>query len=173
METEQEQKPSLLRRIFTIIIGIFLLSLVLSYFIFDESTRLTILGFLTSSKLNNNTLTVDKTTNLIFNNASLSTLNHLYDSNLEVEFKACLKGEKISNTYFIAETIQPRTFQQEYNFVIAESCPKGTLVDLHTHPFNQCIPSEIDVKNFRKFQKQNPDALLAVMCEKDRFYFYR
>ncbi len=169
----QDVKPSILKRAITMILGLLLLVLFLSYLLLDSSTRLTILGLLTSSKLGNNTLIIDKTSNLVFNNDSLHTLYSIYDSNLEVEFKACLKGNIINNTYYITQTIQPRTLKQEYNLVVAEACPKDTLVDLHTHPFKQCIPSDLDVRNFKRFKENNPDALLAIMCEKGRFYIYR
>ena len=168
-----EERPSKFKRFFIIIIAIFLAVLILSYILINENVKATIQSILISSRLENTTLQIDKSTKLIFNNESLATLNSIYDKNLEKEFKVCLNGKKIDNTYYIEETLQPKTFQQEYNFVVAEPCPSTSLVSLHTHPFKQCIPSQQDIENFKAFKKRNKDALLAVMCSKDLFFFYR
>ena len=50
---------------------------------------------------------------------------------------------------------------------------KDDLVDLHTHPFKHCLPSDVDLESFKQFKKMNKDAIMAIMCEKDRFNFYR
>ncbi len=167
------ESPSKLKRTLIIIAAIFLLALFTSYLLIDSSTRLTILSLLAGSRLDNSTLHIDKITRLIFNNESLNTLNDLYSKNLEREFIVCLAGIIVNNTYYIEQTIQPNTFLQEYDKVVSEPCPEDSLVSLHTHPFKQCIPSQQDLKTFDKFKKNNPDALMAIMCDKNLFLVYK
>lgn len=169
----EEEKPSIIKKMIIIFIGLFLLLLIVTYFIISPNVLSLLTGFLQSSKLNNSMIIIDNNTKLMFNNSSLETLNELYAKNLNHEFKVCLKGKKIDNTYFIEETIQPKTYLQQYNKVIADACTDEHIVDLHTHPFRQCLPSEIDLRNFKEFKKKNKDALLAIMCEKNRFNFYK
>ncbi len=170
---EFEEKPSLFKKILIITLSIFLLILLLFYFLTSPQTKSIIYGFIESSKLIGNKIEIDKNTKLIFNDESLTTLNNLYNQNLEKEFKVCLKGIKINNTYYIQQTIQPKTFLQEFDKVIAEPCSEDTLVSLHTHPLKHCLPSQIDIKNFQEFKRKQPNALLAIMCEKNRFNIYR
>ena len=95
---EFEEKPSLFKKILIITLSIFLLILLLFYFLTSPQTKSIIYGFIESSKLIGNKIEIDKNTKLIFNDESLTTLNNLYNQNLEKEFKVCLKGIKINNT---------------------------------------------------------------------------
>ncbi|MAG20460.1 hypothetical protein CL618_03445 [archaeon] len=169
---EFEEEPSILKKVLLIIASIIVVSLLLFYFLVSPQAKNVLYGFIESSKLENQTLQIDKITKIIFNNESLTVLNNLYDQNLDKEFKVCLKGTKTNNIYYIQETIQPKTFLQEFNRVISEPCSKDFLVSLHTHPLKHCLPSQIDIKNFQNFKRKNSDALLAIMCEKDRFNIY-
>jgi len=170
---EEFEEPSAVKKILIVFLGLFLIVLMLSYFLTSSSVWNVIYGFVESSKLKEQTVKIDRESKLIFNNESLEVLNKLYDENLDREFKVCLKGFKVGETYYIEETIQPKTFLQEFNRVVAEPCSEEYLVSLHTHPFKHCLPSQIDLKNFEKFKEKNEDVMMAIMCERDRFGFYR
>ena len=94
-----EEKQSLFKKFMIILLAIFLIILFSFYLLTTPNIRDVLYGFIESSKLINSTIKIDEETKLIFNNESLQTLNNLYDKNIEVEFKVCLKGYKVNKTY--------------------------------------------------------------------------
>ena len=80
----EEEKPSLIKKILIILIGIFLLILILSYFLISPSNLQKITGYLQSNILQGSTVKVDHNTNLIFNNIS----------KMEKEFKQALEKQQ-------------------------------------------------------------------------------
>src|SRR3989344_2748853 len=82
------------------------------------------------------------------------------------------KAEKINFSYYITEVLIPITYEQTYRSVTSEPCPPNSIIDLHSHPFRRCLPSDQDFNNFKLFKEKNPDALMVVMCEDNRFGIY-
>jgi len=158
------EEPKWKKRI-TLIFGIIILLILLIYFLFGNIFGI-VEGLLESSDIKNNEVIVDGNIKLVFVNDSYNKLLDLYWNNLGKEFKACLMGKD----YVIDEIFLPKMFSQKSNQVISEVCPKGTLVDLHSHPDNHCLFSEEDINSFAK-TKEN-FTIMAVLCEEDKFNFY-
>ena len=169
---EEEEKPSIIRKVIIIFISIFLLLLFLSYLLFNSQVRDIFESLLVSEKLIDNKVVL-KDINITFTNESYDKLISIYNENLDKEFKVCLYGKIENNNYLIEEVIQPRTYLQTFNSVIADICDNDALIDLHSHPFRRCIPSDVDVNHYLENRKYNSNLILGVMCEKDRFYFYK
>lgn len=168
MEEEEEFEESKLRKVFVFLIAIFLLILFLGYF-FALPLEAQIISLFLSDKAVDNQVDFSFENRLIFFNNSLEELQEIYLSNQAVEFKACLKGEKVGETYNINELYVPETFSQKFNQVVAEPCSSDSLVSLHSHPYRRCVPSQQDMNNFNRFKERSPDALMIVMCGPDRF----
>ena len=66
----------------------------------------------------------------------------------------------------------PKAFGQSVSHVSAELCNSNTIVALHSHPYKRCIFSEQDIKSYEAARQINPDAIIGLMCEADRFGFY-
>ncbi len=169
---EEEEKPSIIKKVIIIILAIFLIILILTYLLTNSEIRSIVESLLLSSKISENKVVL-KGINITFTNESYDKLISIYNDNLDKEFKVCLYGKIENNNYVIEEVIQPKTYLQTFNSVIADKCDDDALIDLHSHPFRRCIPSDVDVKHYLENKKYNSDLILGVMCEKDRFYFYK
>jgi len=171
-EIPPEEKPSRFRKIFLIVLAIFLLAIVLTYFLTNGITRDILAGLIESSTVKNHEVDINSTNKLIFTKESYDGLLEIYDDNPEKEFKVCLKGNISNGDYFINEIFEPEMMFQSHNQVVAEPCPSDSLVSMHSHPIKHCLPSDVDLENFEKFKQNNPAALIAIMCERERFNFY-
>tara|TARA_B100000315_G_scaffold149474_1_gene138211 strand:- start:269 stop:796 length:528 start_codon:yes stop_codon:yes gene_type:complete len=174
MEQEIEELPqkSKIKKFFILIIGLILVFLVSTYYLFAFGADDVLAGFIQSSKIDNKLTLEFKDKKIIFTKDSYEELLKIYDENLEVEFKACLKGNVKNNIYDINKIIIPKTYSQTYKSVRAEPCDTNTLIDLHSHPFRRCLASIHDITNFRRLKSVNENILLSVMCERDRFFVY-
>ena len=114
-----------------------------------------------------------KTMGTIMEAEVMEELKEIYLSNQAVEFKACLKGNKVDEIYIIDELYIPETFSQQFNRVVAEPCSSDSLVSLHSHPYKRCVPSQQDIRNFNLFKERSPEALMIVMCEPNKFSIHK
>lgn len=172
LDLNLEEKKPFPRRFFTIILAIFLIIIILVYFLTTPMIRDMIAGLIESSTLEGYSININSTNKLVFDSGSYGRLMEIYGNNPDQEFKVCLKGSHINGNYFIEEIYEPKMTLQSYAKVMAKPCPPETLVSMHSHPYKHCLPSQQDIKNFNMFKINNPDALMAIMCEKDRFNFY-
>ena len=173
-DLEQEptkEKPSIIKRISIIFLALFLIFLIITYLLTNSVVRNITAGLIESETIKNYQVEINKTTKLIFTEQAYDQLMDIYDDNLNVEFKVCLKGN-IDGDYYINNIEIPKTYSQEYNQVIAEPCDSESLVDMHSHPLRHCLPSETDINSFNTFKETNPNAIMAVMCQRNRFNFY-
>ena len=168
MEDNQEpieEKESIIKRISITVIAIFLIFLIITYILSNPLMRNISAGLIESEVVKNYQVDLNKTTKLIFTEETYDELMIIYDKNQGVEFKACLKGE-INQDYYIDTIEIPKMYLQEYNRVIAELCDNETLINMHSHPLKHCLPSDVDLEG------KDPNIILAVMCQKNRFNFY-
>ncbi len=173
-EEPKEGKPSRLRAVLLILAAVFLISIFIFYFVTDPTLRNILSGLIDSSTISkSHEASIGNGKSLFFLNGTYDQLIGIYDRNPELEFKVCLKGEVLNGDYRIFEVYEPTMVFQSHSKVISEPCPPDTLVDMHSHPFRHCLPSEQDIRSFEEFRKSNPDALMAVMCERGRFSFHR
>ena len=171
-EIIEEEKPSLVKKTFIIILSLFLIFLFITYLLTNSVVRNITFGLIESEKIINYEVKINKTNELIFTKESYDKLMNIFDTNQEVEFKVCLIGEIINGDYYIDDLKIPKTYSQKYNEVIAEPCDNNSLVDMHSHPLKHCLPSEQDLNNFNRFKERNENAIMAIMCQRDRFNFY-
>ena len=169
---EEPQEESKFKKVLIIIIALFLLLIFLTYIITNAVGIHILSGLIESSKVTNNTIDFSFNNQVIFINNSLEKLQGLWISNPELEFKVCLQGIIEDNKYVIYDVYQPETFSQKVNEVVSEPCKKESLIDLHSHPFKHCLPSQQDLISFNKFKETQPKALMAIMCEPNRFTVY-
>lgn len=169
---QEPQEESKFKKIIIIIIGLFLLLIFLTYIITNAVGINVLSGLIESSKVNNNTIDFSLNNQVTFINNSLEKLQNLWIINPELEFKVCLQGIINDNKYIISKVYTPKIYSQKVNEVVSESCPEDSLIDLHSHPFKHCLPSQQDLITFQKFKKIQPNALMAIMCEPERFTIY-
>lgn len=167
-----EEKEPIIKRISIIFLALFLIFLIVTYLLTNSVVRNITAGLLESETIKNYQVDINKTTKLIFIEESYDQLMDIYDTNLNVEFKVCLKGNIIDEDYYITSLNIPKTYLQKYNQVIAEPCDSDSLVDMHSHPLKHCLPSETDINSFNRFKETNPNAIMAIMCQRNRFNFY-
>lgn len=110
---------------------------------------------------------------LFFEGDSFSKLSEIYNPDLGHEISLCLIGDKKGDDYVISDLYEPKIFEQTFDHVLFEPCNQDTIVMLHTHPYKQCIASDTDMNTLASTQKVNPDVVMVVMCEANRFSVYR
>jgi len=99
-------------------------------------------------------------------------LKEMYYDNLDKEFKVCLFGERKGGAFFVNRMEVPRVIERSFASVRAELCPTDSLISLHKHPFKSCIFSEQDIRYYEAYKKTKDNAVIALMCEPDRFNFF-
>jgi len=114
---------------------------------------------------------VEQDVTVHFENDTYEIIVELYNEDLATEFKVCLLGY-YDEEYYVTDVYQPVIYSQSFNQVVSEACPSDTLIALHSHPYRHCIASEQDLENLEKAQEVNPNALIGIMCEEERFNFY-
>ena len=171
-----EEKESPIKKIIIIIVAIFLILLMLSFIITQYPVGEILQGQAYSASIKDNKL-ITKEVEIIFLNDTEIILSDLYNQEQEtnlVETSTCLLGEKLSEKTFIINSIYyPEIKDQSFRHVEFSSCPINTLVMLHTHPYKHCLASKTDINTLTKMQKTNPDIIMIVMCEQNRYSIYK
>ncbi len=168
---EESKLKKIIKRTIIILLSFFLMYLFLSIFLFGYNIFSIFEGRIESAQLMNNQIQW-KDYAIIFENDTYTRLTTIYLETQKTEFKVCLRGFKEQNTFYIQDLYIPKTEEQTFNTVEAEICDKNTIISLHSHPFKHCIFSAQDITNFHDVHIVNKDALIGLMCEKDRFTFY-
>ncbi len=171
IEFKEIKKPGKFKKIFILVLGIFLTILILVYFLIGSLDNI-VYGLIESNKIKDNEVSINPTNRLVFLENTYDKLLNIYNENSELEFKVCLNGYTENGNYFIDEIYAPKTYLQSHDRVIADFCNNESIVDLHSHPLKHCLPSEQDFISFKLFKEKNENAIMAVMCEKGRFNFY-
>ncbi|MBU1112108.1 MAG: hypothetical protein ABIG93_04875 [archaeon] len=109
---------------------------------------------------------------IIFENGTEKELETWYLGEQETEFSTCLQGYLIDGDYYITDMYQPEMYLQTFNHVQFESCSEDTIIMLHTHPYKSCLASDTDLETLEKTRDYNPDVLMVIMCEPDKFSVY-
>ena len=169
---EEEVEESLWKRVFVIGGGVLMILLMISYIFVSFPMDKIIAGWSESDVLINNVVDVGEFL-LIFENGVEKDLQELYFDEQKKEFSVCLKGDLTNGNYHIDSLYVPTMFEQTYNHVSFEPCDKDTIMMLHTHPYKSCVASATDMNTLRKMQSVNPEVVMVVMCESERFSVYR
>ncbi|MFC1648412.1 hypothetical protein ACFL1B_03040 [Nanoarchaeota archaeon] len=171
LEEKGELQQSSLWRYLRLGLSIILVILILTYILVDPNVRDVITGFFESSTVVDSVFEYgDKT--IVFDGTTYSQLVGLWQDNQEAEFRACLGGTVNKNKYVVDKILLPDIHSANVYRVISGPCPDNTIIDLHSHPFQRCIASQVDLNGLEIKKKTSPDLLLAVMCTEERISFY-
>jgi len=154
-----------------LVIVLFLVALVFSFVFVTFPIDNIIASIIESKVLDDNVISLDDFS-IVFEDSSEDVLQDWYFAEQRVEFSACLLGFKKSGDYHITDLYKPKMFSQSYDHVSFESCSKDTLILFHTHPYKSCLASPTDLNTLEKTQKVNPDMIMVIMCEPERFSVY-
>jgi xanthine/uracil/vitamin C permease (AzgA family) len=172
VDEEEELRNLKRKKIFIAILGIFLVVLLITYLVPGSYVLSILEGQVTSYKLNSD-LTIDLKNGgkIIFDNSTYEQLKQMYFAEQRSEFKACLEGYKENSNYLVTGLYVPETLSQSFSHVTADLCNNSTIISLHTHPYMHCIFSYQDIRGLDAVRKVNPDAIIGLMCETNRFNF--
>jgi proteasome lid subunit RPN8/RPN11 len=151
--------------------GLLTLVLLISFIFLSYPIDHIIAGKLESHSPITNTLIINNL-KIIFEQDTQQQLQSIYNEEQQVEFSVCLLGERIVNSYHITSLYTPKMYQQTFNHVVFEPCSSDTLIMLHSHPYKSCLASDTDLNTLQQTQQSNPNILMIVMCEPNRFSVY-
>jgi len=169
-QTFSEKHP-LAKKLILLGSGIFMIFLMFSFVFVTFPIDNIIKSMLESDPLKGNTIDTGDF-KIIFEDDTEKELEKWYFGEQETEFSACLQGYLIDGDYYITEAYQPEMYLQTFNHVWFESCSEDTIIMLHTHPYKSCLASETDLETLEKTRESNPDVLMVIMCEPERFSVY-
>ncbi len=164
---ELEEKGKFKKHVWKLV-SVLMIVLVLSYMLTGFTVMSIIAGFFDSAKIEGSTLNGEYG-EIIFNSNTNKILSTLYNEN-EKEFRACVIGDYVEGKYVLDKVVLPTIHFQDYDQVVSSPCPKETLLDMHSHPQQHCIFSEVDINGFNP---GNENTLLTVMCGDGRFIFHK
>jgi len=172
MEDYEEipEEESKLKKVLVIIGAIFLILLVLSFMLTSSGVREIIISLIESDTLEGNVVEGEEF-DVIFENNTYEEVLEIYNEDLSVETKMCLFGY-YDGDYYVTEVLKPIIRSQVFNQVVAEKCPDDVLIALHSHPYRHCLASEQDISNLERSKEVNPNVLVGIICEEERFSFY-
>ena len=168
---EQEFFPSWIKKTFFISMAVFCVLLITSLIYVQYPVANIILGQIHSQAIDTTTriLEIDNTT-LLFTQDLVDMMFATYRDNLNVETSLCLEGTTDGRVYNIISAYEPVIFSQSYTHVSHAPCSDETIVMFHTHPYKSCLPSEQDLLTLQRNQElRNPDIVMLIMCEPNRF----
>lgn len=172
MEPEEEiqefEKESRLKKIF---ISFFLLFLILSYFLVSPSIFSILESLFESNTVEGNTIILEDYI-IIFTGNTYDDLQKNYYKNQSVEFVACLEGKKEAKEYTIQRIYLPEIFDQSFDHISFKPCSETTIALLHSHPYRRCIASQQDLITLNNLKEINPERLMVIMCDPNRFSVY-
>ncbi len=168
-DTEESHIWKIIRRIFLIIIGLFLLILILTTTGLQHAIEKSIVSVVLQD---NYALSLPNNTIVVFTEEAYLELWDYYASHQKQEFAVCLYGNLENKTYIITTVSVPETFSATLYQVIFEGCDASAIISLHSHPYSECVFSEQDIASYKKFAQKNPYGMTAIMCEETRFSFY-
>ncbi|MGM5481585.1 MAG: hypothetical protein ACQESE_04205 [Nanobdellota archaeon] len=133
-------------------------------------------------QLNSEELVADKLelkgVTVFFENDTQDFLASLYESEQLtrlVETSACLKGDVRNNNteYHVKDIFYPEIIEQSQRHVRFKTCPRDTIIMLHTHPRTRCAASQTDFDTLTYRHKAGQEELLMlIMCEDNRYALY-
>ena len=173
IDPAEELKKQKRKRLIIAVISVFLIILFVSYLIVGTRVLNIIAGQFGSTTVEEDfTAELDNGGKVVFSEDVYERLRELYFDEQRNEFKVCLEGSKEGNNYFVTGLTTPVIFSQSFSRVSAEPCDENTIISMHTHPFKSCIFSGQDIRTYEFVREVNPDAIIGLMCEPDRFDFY-
>jgi len=172
VQEEESRVKRVLKGFFRGIIALFLIFLFISILIFGWNIMGILEGKVESSKLEGFSVEFDDGI-VVFDKEVYEELKEIYVENQKTEVKICLKGYKDGEIYYINGLEMPEMYEKSVFHVVSEGCDSETIISMHTHPFKHCIFSKKDIESYELFKEVNEDGIIGLMCEIDRFTFYK
>jgi proteasome lid subunit RPN8/RPN11 len=172
LNDKEEKKPSKFSKYSMIIITIVLIIVTITYLVGFHGIEF-IMGRLASNTIEEDfTVNINDDQKVIMERHVYELLRYIFLENQRQEFKVCLVGEKVGDDYIVSALYSPKTYHSYVYGVTSEACSPETIIPLHSHPPDRCLFSEQDIESYEKFKEQNPDAIMGLMCDVNRFSFY-
>ncbi len=162
-----EEEPQS-RKVIRAILSIFLILLMLSFLIPND-----IVGSIIESNKVVNYVVTYKNITITFDKNTYESIKSVYLNNQLTETPFCLTGNITNNSYNVDSFYIPRTFFKTPITVSSQICSENTIIDMHTHPFKDCLLSQQDISAYNYYKEINSKAIMAVMCDVDTFAFYK
>src|SRR3990172_10747711 len=170
---EEKRKRERLKKFLVAATGIFLAAITIVYLVPGGYVLNILEGQIESYTINEDfVIDLKDSKQVVFNETVYNELLAMYFAEQRSEFKACLEGYKEVSSYYVTGVYQPEMYSQSFSHVSSELCNKDTIIPLHTHPYKHCTFSLTDIRGLDSVRKVNPDAIIGLMCEPDRFNFY-
>ena len=166
------EQPSKLRKYMILFLGLFLILLMVSFTFATFPIADIIVGKSASHNLLENELNIGDI-KVILSEQVRTQLQQKYLQEQGKEIVSCLQGTKESNNYIITSAYTPKIFQQTFNHVQFSPCSEDSIILLHSHPFQRCRASQTDIHTLQENQERNEDLAMLIMCDLNRFAFYR
>ena len=168
---EPGEKESIWKKGIIRALAIFLVFLIVSYILASYSIFPIISSLSESQIAKNETIELNEFS-IIFTDNTYEQLQEYYHKDISVEMAICLKGE-INKDYIINEIYQPEVVEQTVSHVSFKPCSSDTIILLHSQPFRHCIASQTDLTTLNNIKQRNPNSIMVIMCEPNRFSVYR
>jgi proteasome lid subunit RPN8/RPN11 len=153
------------------VLAVFLAFLFITYLLVDPRVRQAVVGLTESSTVDDERFRYEDKV-VAFQDGSWGELQETWESTQDHEFRVCLTGRVRNGTYAVTDVYHPDVYQESVYHVRSGACPATTIVDLHSHPYQQCVASQTDLDHIEQVRDSYPDRLLAVMCTRERISFY-
>ena len=174
LKKEESKLFKTLKRIYVIIIALVLLSLLLVNTQTGYHLVSLVSGKLVSSQLNEDySFDLKQGGKVYFDELVWKQLSYIYENNQKHEFKVCVTGEKVNNSYYATGIYEPYIYKQDVFSVTYQPCNSSTIISLHSHPPLSCVFSQQDMRSYEMFQTINKDGIVGLMCDWDTLTFYK
>ena len=167
---EEDTKPRY-RRVIVAIGSLLTIILLIGYFLLGYPIGNIIAGQIKSEKVEENILRTNDIEVVFLGNTLEETFSAWTETDLETVL--CLHGWKNNNTYTVDYAYTPRISEQSYHYVRHAPCDEDTIIMFHTQPYKSCLASSTDLNTLEKVKTRNPEVIMLIMCEQDRFSVYR
>lgn len=171
IEEEESKLVKFLKRMAILAMGLVLIILIISLSLPQDFLASLVESDTGEAEGKQYYINLDNGAKIIFDSKVYDSLLQNYLAEQKNEIKVCLTGTKENLNYFITGLYLPQVHSHSYNQVRAELCSKETIIDLHSHPYRSCIFSKVDENALKTVREINPDAIMGLMCETDRFNF--
>ncbi|MFT4282874.1 MAG: hypothetical protein ACMXX6_00430 [Candidatus Woesearchaeota archaeon] len=109
--------------------------------------------------------------NIYFGEGIYEEILEVYKRNQNVETALCFQGNIQGNNYFVENIYKPNIISQGPRHVTHEACSEE-IVMFHTHPYQRCSASRQDIQTLENAKLSNPEVIMIIMCEENRFSVY-
>jgi hypothetical protein len=154
-------------------VALVMVVMVVMYMLGDYEFMDIVKGLIASDTVSEDLTVLYKDYTVFFSPEAYESVQKLYMGNLQHEFAACLRGTYDEKKYNITSVKVPDIFSQSVFNVVSGACDDTTIIRLHSHPLKRCVFSPQDIYSYQQLREQKGDLMFGLMCEPDRFTFYR